>query len=275
MNFGSQSSAPLTQQEATYHYAPNFTIRPPPDGQLNVGTVVTDLKRFTPLNHKDIVTIPDGELYDHEAQGIQATVRRNHGGELNILSKALHGSVGAEAGVRGERTDEDFYDIGKLRTVYFFPRRNYLNDVIELYDVADYLDETNYGSPVYLITGLKIAHEVKFSMTRGREGEGSVGVGATIPSDPAGAALAAEGKMHRSSGISTANNVPTDFILGIQVMKLHHKKKIFFGKKGLRVELVTRGATLLDGHPVEEEGDNFVIYELDEEEQSGLRVLGC
>lgn len=270
MNFGSKSGAPLVKQEATYHLAPNFTTRPFPNGPWQIGIVVEDLKRFAPLNRGDVIPVPEGEPYCHEARGIQASVHHHTSGELGFLAKVLDRSIGGDSSLRTQRSEEDIYEIDSLETVYFYPRQSYLHAIMELRDVADYLDETSYRFPVYLITGLKVARGAKVSISRSGIGGASAGIGSTPLGGIAVAEVEAKAAVHKASGTSMSHTEPTDFVLGIQVMKLYHKKKRFTGEKVLKKELFTRGAQLVDDETVKQEDQNYVVSELDEDEKHAI-----
>ncbi|KAK7416634.1 hypothetical protein QQX98_005105 [Neonectria punicea] len=196
MNFGNKSGAsPLVKQQATYHLAPNFTTRPFPNGPFDLGTVVKDLQHFTPLNQgSNRISVAEDEQYSHNMKDISASVRHAKGPELSLLAGLLDRSIGGSASLKGQRDDEDVYEIANLQTIHFSPRPAYLQDVMKLSDVADYLDDQNYRSPVYLITALKIAWGARISMKREYMNAGDASVGATIVSGvvDAGVAVAAE-----------------------------------------------------------------------------------
>ena len=270
MNFGNNAGSGYgSNQEATYQLAPNFTTRPSPKGPWTVGIVVEDLKQFAPLNSKDQI-VPISELYNHELRGISASANNTSDGNVGFLAKVLDQSIGGEASLQGKKSKEDVYEIARLRTDYFYPRAKYLQAVLELPDVKDYLEETSYRAPIYLITGLKTAFGATVSMERGKSKEINTEVGAMVPGS-VDIGITTNAGAHKSSGTSSSHTGSTDFVLAMQVVKLHHKKKLFSGDKVLKKELVTKGAVLVDDEPSDTRGDNegnedFVISALDNSE---------
>lgn len=155
MNLGPKANDAFKQQQPTYHIAPNFTTRPFPNGPLELGTLVEDIKQYYPINQgaTNRVSIPDGQRYSDTKEDINASLKTSRSGEVGILAKVLDRSIGGEASLKGEKRDEDMYKIQKLETVYFYPNRSYINKCLQLEDVEDYLKMGRNEEPVYLIRG--------------------------------------------------------------------------------------------------------------------------
>lgn len=167
MNLGTKAGGSVIKQEPPYHQSPNFKTRPFPDGPYELGTVVQDLKHFWPLNEDDD-RVPIHKRYSDVKEGITASVSKSLDAEVGILARILDRSVGGDASLKSQKSDNDVYHISKLETVYFFPKRKYLSDCVELPNVKDHLEGSNYTEPVYLNTGLKIAWETSIEMTQER-----------------------------------------------------------------------------------------------------------
>jgi hypothetical protein len=276
MNFGKKPADSLIKQVPTYHLAPNFTTRPFPDGPFELGTVVEDIKLWWPLNQgADRVPIPKGERYADPREGVSASLTKNTSGELGILARVLDRSIGGDAALKGQRHDKDVYSIQKLETVHFFPRRNYISKCLQLPDVKDSLEGSNYQEPVYLITGLKFAWGATVTMVRGRQYEGSAAIGVTAPPSIVDVDVKAWAAVAGETAMSISHTKPADFVLGIQVLKLYHKKKFLGDERVLMSKLKTRGAVLVDNDEPEttkdsDIEDNFVVAEADVVDLQGL-----
>jgi hypothetical protein len=269
MNFGKKAGDTI-EQEPTYHQAPNFTTRPFPDGPYELGTVVQDIKHFWPLNEgNDRVSIP--KKYSDVKESITASVSKSLSGEVGILARILDRSVVGDANFKGKKSDDDVYHIQKLETVYFFPKRKYLSDCVELSDVKDYLEGSNYTQPVYLITGLKIAWASTIEMTRGREFDANAKFDANFPGSGVDINVGANIAIENKSAMSTNHSNPADFVLGIQVIKLYHSRYPF-KKPTMKNKLEFRGAILVDDSGVEDSEDEnkFWIADLDDEDMHGM-----
>jgi len=271
MNFGKSASNSLVKQEPTYHLPPNFTTRPFPKGPFELGTIVENLTHFTPLNQgANRVEIPKGERYTDTKEGISASVSKSTSGEASLLAKVLDRSIGGEASLKGERNNKDVYTIAKLVTHNFFPSKKYINDTLKLSVVSEYLQDTEYQEPVYLITGIKLAIGATVAIDRGAEAEGGAGVGAKAQAGPLDVDIEAKVKIAGKSDVSTSHSKPAHFVIGIQVRKLFHAKKSIFGKERVlqKPELETRGATLVDNDDMLAQ-DNFAVAAIDEGDTQG------
>ncbi|KAF2177973.1 hypothetical protein K469DRAFT_732140 [Zopfia rhizophila CBS 207.26] len=240
MNLGPNAKEALKQQEPTYRIAPNFTTRPFPDGPLELGTLVEDIKEYYPINQgTDRVPIPDGQRYSDTKEDINASVKSSLGGEAGLLARVLDRGIGGELSLKGQRNDEDVYNIQKLETC------------LRLSDVKDYLDRGNYELPVYPITGLKIAWGATVSAERVRGSGADASIGFTVP------------------------GAPVNVSVGAKAGKIYHTKKLWSSEKAVNVERVRKGAVLVDDdQPIEVEDDEaedeFVIADMDDEELAGL-----
>ncbi|KAK0727290.1 hypothetical protein B0T26DRAFT_624190, partial [Lasiosphaeria miniovina] len=159
MNFGSKAGAALKNtQQPTYHLAPSFTTRPFPDGPLDLGTVVEDLQSFHPINQSTSrIAIPDGQRYVDVKEDVTASAKSSFSGEASFFIRVLDGSIGGDASLKSQRSEENVYTVARLETAYFYPSPSYIKQCLRLTEVNDYLDMANHKAPVYLITGLKIA----------------------------------------------------------------------------------------------------------------------
>ncbi|EXA53631.1 hypothetical protein FOVG_01374 [Fusarium oxysporum f. sp. pisi HDV247] len=277
MNPGPRFTDHFKQQQPTYHIAPNFTTRPFPNGPLELGKLVEDIKHYYPINQgtSNSVPIPGEQRYSDTKEDINVSIKTSCSGEASILAKVLDRSIGGEASLKGQKRDEDVYRIRKLETVYFYPHRSYINQCLQLSDVKDYLEMGDNEEPVYLITGLKIAWGATISTERGRSHEGNAGAGVTVLAGPVDVGVEARVGVAGDSAMSSSFGKPADFVLGIQVQKIYHKKKFWSGERTLTVERVVKRAVLVDNDELEkdddaEAGDNFVIADMDDAELEGL-----
>lgn len=276
MNLGSEASKALSRQQPTYHLAPNFTTRPSPHGPFDLGTLVEDVQQYYPLNQgvNNRVQIPPEQLYTDSKEDVNSSLKTSRSGEASILAKILDHSIGGEASLKGQRTDEDVYTIQKLETRYFYPQPSYIKRCLQLSDVRDYLDMADYKAPVYLITGLKLAWGATVSTTRNRGYEGGAEGDLTVPGAPVDVNVGAKVGVAGDSTRSSSFGKPADFVLGIQVQKLYHKRKFLSGDRVLTASKVMKGAVLVDDDEIEVEDtdadDNFVAVTLEDAEVEGL-----
>ncbi|KAF6825961.1 pfs domain-containing protein [Colletotrichum plurivorum] len=278
INFGSGSAEGLKKQQPTYFVAPNFTTRPFPDGPLDLGTLVEDLEGCYPINQgsspSSRVPIPEGQRYADTKEDVRAAVKASAGAEASVLAKVLDRSVGGDASLRGERSDEDVYTFRTLETVYFYPTPGYIKQCLQLRDVKDYSDMADYQAPLYLITGLKIARGATISTDRSREYEGSAQAGVQVPTGaPVDVSVAASARVSGASGVVSSFGEPADFVLAVQAQKIYYKRRFLFGEPTLATKRVVKNAVLVDDEdvPVEDDGEtDFDYADLESEEVENL-----
>ncbi|KAJ4305482.1 hypothetical protein N0V90_001013 [Kalmusia sp. IMI 367209] len=278
MNLAPGVSDALKKQPPTYRLAPNWTTRPFPDGPYELGTLVEDIEEYYPINQgaTNLVPIPDGQRYSDSKEDISASVKTSRSGEASIFAKVLDRSIGGDASLKGQKSDEDVFKIEKLETVYFFPNRSYINKCLKLRDVKEYIETGSYEHPVYLITGLKIAWGATISTERDRAFEGGAGISATIPSEAIDVNIGTKASLSGNSAIPSSFGKGADFILGIQLQKIYHKKKFWTAAKIVEVEKVRKGAVLVDNDELKEDEDNddtedqFIFAEMEDGEQVGF-----
>lgn len=275
MNFGSKANDAFKKQQPTYHVMPNFTTRPFPHGPLDLGTLVEDLRQCYPINQgaANRVPIPENQRYTDMKEDVNASLKMSLGGEGSILVKVLDRSIGGDASLKGQKKDDDVYKIRKLETVYFYPQPSYIKKCLQLMDVKDYNEMANYKEPVYLITGLKIAWGATISTERGQDFAGKAEGSVQAPGGPVVVQAKAQAGVSGKSEMISSFGKPADFVLGIQVLKLYHKRALFADERALTVKRVTKDAVLVDDdEPGVEGGDDevdFIIADLDDDEVGG------
>ncbi|KAI0977231.1 hypothetical protein F4678DRAFT_412228 [Xylaria arbuscula] len=280
MNFGSKANETFKHEQPTYHIAPNFTTRPFPDGPLELGTLVEDIKQYYPINQgaTNRVPIADGQRYSDVKENIDASVMTSHTGECSVLARVLDRSIGGEISLKGQRVEQDIYKINRLETVYFYPQRSYINKCLLLPEVHEYLEMGDYNDPVYLITGLKLAWGATVFTQHGKELDGKSEGGISVPGIPVDVDIKAKAQVGRQTGILSMFKKPADFVLGVQVQKIYHTKRFLSTERRLRIERRTRKAVLVDDEedvhddlvPGDENVENFVIANMDEDEVGEL-----
>ncbi|PHH74714.1 hypothetical protein CDD82_4810 [Ophiocordyceps australis] len=279
MNVGPPAAEAFKRQRPTYHVAPNLTTRPFPDGPLDLGTLVEDLKQYYPINQgaANRVPIPEGQRYVDVKEDVSGQVKMSLSGEGSLIAKILQCNIHGDTGFSRQKKAEDVYRIQKLETVYFCPQPSYIKQCLQLSDVKDYNEMANYKAPVYLITGLKIAYGTTISTERGRHFEARAGQTIQAPGYPVDIQVKAQVGASHDWGAVSSFGKPADFVLGIQVQKIYYKRAFLVGEPALRIKKVTKQAILLgddeDGTKGEEDDVDFIVAELSDDEVRGLVLL--
>ncbi|PHH61269.1 hypothetical protein CDD81_647 [Ophiocordyceps australis] len=275
MNFGPRVNETFKEQRPTYHVAPNFTTRPFPDGPLDLGTLVEDLKQYYPINQgaANRIPIPEGQRYVDVKEDVSGEVKMSLSGEGSLLAKMMECIFRGDASFNSQKKAEDVYKMQKLETVYFCPQPGYIKQCLQLSDVKEYNEMANYKAPVYLVTGLKIAYGATISTERGRCFEAKAGQTIRAPGGPTDTQVKAQAGVSGASATLSLFGKPADFVLGIQVQKIYHKRAFFVGEPAARVKKVTKKATLVDDdeEEAEDEGEaEFIVAKLSDDEVQDL-----
>ncbi|KAH6636430.1 hypothetical protein F5144DRAFT_179154 [Chaetomium tenue] len=273
MNFVTKALAARNGPHPTYHFLPNLATRPFPDGPLDLGTVVEDLQEFYAINQGNSrVAIPDGQRYIDVKGNVMASAKSSFSGMSRLHATAFHGSIGGDVSLRAQRIDEDVYTIARLETAYFYPSRSYIKQCLRLVEVKDYLDMADYKEPVYLVTGLKIARGATVSTKHGREFTSTARAHAQVPAGLADARVGAQAGVSVVSQVMSSFSTPTDFVVGVRVLKLYYKRGFFGGQPSLVTKREVKNAVLTDHElvPEEEDDEAFTVADLDGSDVDGF-----
>ncbi|KAI0531942.1 hypothetical protein GGR58DRAFT_207530 [Xylaria digitata] len=141
----------------------------PLNGPLRLGTVVEDLNLLEPINESNEVEIPLAQIYTLKEKGFRTTIENIQDSKFGILANflGLAGLTGEIAGSRLRSAENAIY-ARELETVCFHPSTELVSTIVASPSVRTYLEVTRKRSPIYLITGLKIAHGASWSARRGK-----------------------------------------------------------------------------------------------------------
>lgn len=161
----------------SYHLCPDFSISPPPDGHLTLGSILKNLDVdgvAHPLDLGSTIDIPNTEVYPRDApdskSGFTRTLHELRSVEGSFRAKifGLDG-LGGSLGFLRKRTDDETLTVEDLQTRYFSPTEEYMKKALELPNVALFVNVTRMKVPVYMVTGIKVAVGAKLSIVQGQD----------------------------------------------------------------------------------------------------------
>lgn len=232
-------------QYPTYHLAPNFSLAPPPDGMLHLGSIIDDLQNPEPINEDDLVDIP-GKIYRDFKEGFTASRSKMKKGELGIWAKVigLEGLGGEISGSHGG-SSEVTYKFDSIETIYFSASTNYILEAMNKEGVREFLQGSG-GKPVYMVTGLKIARSPAVSVKIGKEKVFGAGISLSQPEViPVDVGAKVNASVEACNAMEFTKS--SDFVIGIRVKKLRYKTRgwAFWRGKELVVDKHDGGASLV------------------------------
>ena len=256
-------------QIPTYHLAPNFSIGPAPNGPIELGSIIKNLQNVEVLNDECRLDIPQAKIYCHHKRGFTATQSKMRKGEYGVWAQFLGvGGVGGELSWAHNKSEEDVYKFKREDTIYFMPNLEYMKASMKEKDVAEWVEGTDF-EPVYMVTGLKIAHGPSVNMKKSNKWEfvGKLGL-----QQPGGLPVEVRPKINPSAEhkMDETWEQSDDFIVGIRVKKLVYKKAWFSRNKygGLESSEYNKGARLVDASELgkkDEDEDEVLEVPFDEE----------
>lgn len=230
----------------SFHLCPDFSIAPPPDGHLQLGSVLRALDIdgvLTPLDIGATVLVPKLQLWPRdkpmEKTGFSRSLKELRGLEGSIWAKIFGwDGLGAMFSFLRRRGNDETLTVEKLLVQYFIPTPEYIKQALEVDGVAFYIRTTKLKEPVYLVTGLMWTEGAKLSKIKSKKNKVSGQAAATDPHS--GTTGGASGAYESEESLSASFDGSTPFILGIRV------RKIWWDEQGVRHDAHEVGATLGD-----------------------------
>jgi len=217
----------------SYHLCPDFSISPPPNGHLTLGSILKNLDVdgvAHPLNiHGSTIDIPDTEVYPRDAPdskfGLTSTLGKLRSVEGSFWAKIFGvDGLGGSLGFLRKRTDDETLTVEDVQTRYFSPTEEYMKQSLELPNVALFVNVTKMKVPLYMVTGIKVAVGAKLTKAEAKttqvHGEGA----GTDPHSGTSAGGRASYTSEDSVAVGFDGSKP--FVLGFRVRKIWWKEGI-------------------------------------------------
>ncbi|KAM0551703.1 hypothetical protein ACHAPJ_008270 [Fusarium lateritium] len=226
--------ASLNQRVLTYHVVPRFDI-PAKGGPLSLGTILSDLKRLVPLNRKFVIDPGDLAYTPVSQTDFKNSLARARQLNFEAWVKALGLPVGASTDAGGSSDIEDSVSCDSIITTYFDPDDAYIKESFQRKPIQDKLDAAKEQmldslrmrtTDLYLVTGLKVAKNLKFNKSGATERHINTSVEGSEPHTNA-----AEGGFKGEASETKEHSLEftvDDIIIGYRVN--HYSVKRVFGK---------------------------------------------
>ncbi|KUJ15790.1 uncharacterized protein LY89DRAFT_685729 [Mollisia scopiformis] len=224
----------MSNTKKTYFLAPNFHILPPPTGPLLLGSIISSVSKPEHILNRQpnyVPIPPSSPSFTHHQAGFSSTHSNSLSGSFGgftalnaFLSSIL--SLRVDADLDGASSGSTIYKCKDLETTYFYPDDEYIAKNIEIKRVKDWMTDTYWKKPVYMITGLKIARGMKAESKQGKslKGKVEVGVDATMLTGvPVSGGPKVGGGVEAKNGVSWDGS--DDFIFAYRVVRIKLKGK--------------------------------------------------
>ncbi|KAK6340295.1 hypothetical protein TWF730_002058 [Orbilia blumenaviensis] len=258
----------------SYHLLPNFRTVPPPNGPLALGTLLTDLQTYEPINQELRVEIPENRIQEFHIEGFTATRARMLKGDLGIWAKfvAIEG-IGGGINWSAEGNEELEFNFQGLDTVEFYPTREYMADSMQLAEVKDYFDYRRSKPPVFLVTGLMIARDPSVSSKTQKDWKATAEMGINPPDIvEVGPRAHFESQTNQSISVTKSD----DFVVGVRLRKLWYERTVVeavLGREGRLVNEPQIKGALLGVDEVTNELEDLEDEEVTEGGEGTIKVV--
>ena len=217
----------MSSSVKTYWPVPNADTPPPPDGPIAIGTIIPDPKNpARSLNKANRVPIPaDSVLHSHK-NDYHLTREESRQGQGGLWASFLESIVGVTGDAQVKRSENTIERIScrLLETQAFQPDDTYIYVSLQDSDVQEYLDVSWFESPVYMITGLKIARGVSAETVQEVEykvkGKTSVNVAPAGVPGTAGPSGEWVSKSRETAGFTGSS----DFVWAYRLIRIYKRK---------------------------------------------------
>ncbi|KAL6902986.1 hypothetical protein GGI43DRAFT_400896 [Trichoderma evansii] len=166
--------------QPSFYLCPDFSIAPPPNGHLQLGSMLRGLdfdSVFSPLDFGDTADVPDSQLRPldkpSEKRGFSRSLRELRGLEGSIWGKVFGSEgLGAKFSLLRSRENDETLTVDKLFVRYFIPTLEYIKNALEIDGVAFHINNTKRKKPVYMITRLMWTEGAKYGAKYQDKGPG-------------------------------------------------------------------------------------------------------
>lgn len=204
----------------TYFLLPHFDTPPPPDGPLNLGTIIADPKTMQPLSPGGHIPPRSEWIHRKHSSGFRTTLAQTQTGQYGLWAKILGLNITAE--LSQAKDTSGVIEVGTLDDMFFVPPRDYLTDC-----VAALNDDFSRLKPVYMVTGMKIVRDASFARSSGTN------INAKVEIASVGV----------NAGADVKQLLRESFVLAVRLSKISYKRSIFSRKPAeLRISSYNRGA---------------------------------
>lgn len=224
----------------TYFVAPNFDVHPPPDGPIKLGQIISapDEPTLDPINRRDQIAAPD--IFPPSIKkGFSSTSQKLLSGGLGLWAQVA-ASIGLNISLGFDGSEDVEITIEELETSYFNPSPEYVERVVALPEVQQYVTTSDFKVPVYMVTGMKIARGASIKTGTEHSFQGTAAV--EVPGDAI--RLGPEARFARSKTAQECFADSSDFVLAFRVQRIRFKK--VDGEHRVRdARTYTKGAKML------------------------------
>jgi hypothetical protein len=171
----------MASMRKSYFLTPSWDLKP---DEVTLGSVVANFK--TPqkvLSATTLTTNIDTPIPPPiEEKPCSGTAKKSRQWSIGLFATFIQViTLGGEVSFSSSSTLEVEYSCDSMETRRFTPSLSYIAKAAEDADVKDHLNMGGLGAKVFMVTGIKTAHNVTITTTEEKEKETTAQVGVDIP----------------------------------------------------------------------------------------------
>ena len=209
----------------TYFLAPNFDY--PPSSNISLGRIWTDpsdpgtcINPSGPLPFPSTTQVQHGHKTDWRNK-----TSGEHRGMIGVWARFLQVvGLDAEARVTWHNSNGDTYEFKRLDTEFIDPTTEYYTQSVLVPSVAEYIVDTKFKKPIYMITGVKIARGADVEQARWEEAGTHLRVGVNGTTAVSPLAAGPEVTISSSGSETTSSKGSSDFVFAYRLREIYYSK---------------------------------------------------
>lgn len=236
----------MSNKVKTYFLVPGWDF---PVGSIQLGSIIASPsfphRSFT---ENDIIPI-DTKVYLSDKYDFSTTLDKSKSNKFGLWAQFLQiFGLGAEASVSFDKCAIDTYAFQHMQTAWFLPSKAFVDACVKNTNVVDFLEQTNFRKPLYIITGLKTVRGASVTTvnTKGRGFNSKLAFDGTPAAVPVTVGPEVERNIEESETASFEKSSPVIFAFQLAAVRCKE------ANENVRVKDYTKGALFASGQENEE-----------------------
>jgi hypothetical protein len=215
---------PFKNKSKKYWIIPQESLCP---GDLPLGSILKQPNDLIDILNRHAVEAIDASFIIKEreqvSKSLNSAVSNGFGANLEA-SSVLAAVIGASPTVGAEwsRSSEDSIEATRVRAMHFSPSDEYANRALRAQQVSDYIGQSFFTAPVYMIVGIAIASNVSRLASKSRNLGLKGGAGLGPPGT--GVEVSADLSTNREVQSSYRDAVEDDVVLAYRLRRFRYSK---------------------------------------------------
>lgn len=236
----------MSNKVKTYFLVPGWDF---PIGSIQLGSIIANPSfPHRSFIENDAISI-DTKVHLSDKYDFSTTLDKSKSNKFGLWAQFLQiFGLGAEASVSFDKGSIDTYAFEHMQTSWFLPSRSFVTACVKNTNVVDFLEQTNFRKPLYIITGLKMVEGASVTTVnnKGRRIYAQLGFDGTPAAVPVTVGPEVERNIEESEIASFKNSSPVIFAFQLTAVRCKENKE------DVMVKDYTKGAMFSAGDENEE-----------------------